>query len=79
MYYVFVDESIRANRLRLAAIIVPQAKYTNCFSGVSLQSKRGQLKIIDDFLENVSGIALICEEILMIKRFSKRGKLAIAT
>lgn len=74
MHYVFVDESIRAKRFRLAAIIVSQAKYTNRFSGVSLQSKKDQLKIIDEFIENVNGIGLICEANLEDQELFKDGQ-----
>ena len=59
MYYLFIDESQRENRLSLCGLIVRQDRYTACIDTISLQSQKKRLRTIHDFLGHLGGWALI--------------------
>lgn len=60
MHYIFIDESWRPDAFRVAGIIVPQGRYTDAISSVSLQSSKNRLRALDDFLGSANGLGMIC-------------------
>lgn len=61
MYYAFLDESLKSNKLFTSSVVVPQGRYNDAVKLAKFQSVKNRLEEIDKFLERVSGLAVICQ------------------